>query len=189
MDAALTERRRVGPKRHLVMSMSKFSDIEAIAIVAQSRELLRRFDDDATVEMVAPEPISTATETTLDEILRQPVETTNERHRRELAERDARWGRAGSRREAMEANAMTALEVRLMARIEGQANGQRDVALELIADALDVYDAEVTAPLAHELDAMRARLATLEAQCKKLEADAGVGPITLPNVLAARRVQ
>src|SRR4051812_9173759 len=95
---------------------SKFTDAEARAIMAESREILRRLDDDAAD--TRPPEISEPTPT-VDELLRQPCESYIDRSRRELAARDARWAAQRRQREVTTeqetAAAMAALEARLNA--------------------------------------------------------------------------
>ncbi len=152
--------------------MGKLSDDERDAIMAESRATLDRLADLKVTEPTREE--------ILQEAMALPCESYVDRSPNANYESAMKGAERGRQRETAESDAATTFEVRLMARIEGQANGQRDVALELIADALDVYDAEVSGPMAREIAALRQQVTALEAQCKKLELDRATEPITLP---------
>jgi DNA anti-recombination protein RmuC len=178
MDEALGELRRVDTKRHLVMSMaSKFSAADRERILGESREILQRLADEAA-DTRQPE-ISEL------EILRAPLESHNSRVRREIAERNARWAAQRLEQQMTTAEEIAALEARLAAQLAAQVAEQRAAVVEMISEAFDVFSDEVSGPLERELAALRAQVATLEAQCKKVE-DRNL-PLDLPNPLSARR--
>ena len=160
----------------------KFSDAERGAILARSYESLS--DAAVTDTRQISEP-----EIALEEILRQPCESVNQRTARKLAERDARWAAQRARRETTEAETMADIEARLEAKFTALVVEQRAVALELVSEALAVFDEEVCAPLARQLGALRKQVATLEAEIKKLRSLDASEPLDLPNILEARRMQ
>ena len=117
------------------MVTEKFSDEEARAILDR-QELL---NDDATggdgVEEIAePEPTS---EEILQAELARPCESRNDSVRRKLAERDARWAKQRATRETTLAEAMAALERKLVGRVNGLLNEERGSVLKAVDDATD----------------------------------------------------
>jgi hypothetical protein len=87
----------------------------------------------ARVDRMRPRQLS------IEEILAQPVETMNEKHRREIAEDEAR--RAAKRREYADTDAevMVRLEQRLDAKFGALIAEQREFVFEVIRESFEIF--------------------------------------------------
>ena len=82
---------------------------------------------------------------------------------------------------------MARLEARLIARIASQGAAQRQVASELVSEALEMFDEEVCAPLARQLTDLQAEVKALR---EKRSPELSAEPIDLPLLdLPSRRMQ
>jgi hypothetical protein len=164
--------------------MSKFTDEEREAILAEMQATLDRLDGEAA-ENKAPEPSTP----TLEEILAQPpCESRASRDRRELAEREARLRRRRRQRETTIHAAMAQLETRLEQNFGALVADQREFALQAIEEAFACYAEliveDICAPFERKIAALQASLEVLE---RKLRSDSGQ-VIDLP-ALPMRSVQ
>jgi hypothetical protein len=153
--------------------MANFTDEERAAILEQSFELLR---GDASDTRQISEP-----ESSRDDLLAESMA-------RPIEDRNAQWAarrKAESEARALtEAEALATRETRLEEKLAAVIAAERENAVELVEDALAIFDEEISAPLARQVAALREQVATLEAKIKQL--GGGVEPIDLPNVLPAR---
>lgn len=161
--------------------MTKFSAEERAAIIAESREVLQRLDDDS--DQFAGESFEPETrEQILQEALARPVEDRLTAYRRKAAERDAQR----IERDTFQAEIITRLETRLETKFTALAAEQRDVAMSVASEIVELFDEEIVTPLERELVTLRGRLEMLEGKAKKVDP---AEILDLPNPLDARRMQ
>jgi hypothetical protein len=190
----------MGAERDLVSDMSRYSDEEREAIMAETRANLqpRERNETEPVQDVAYEPPD---EDALAEALRQPLETHNQRVAREITEQEERWAKARARRERTADRTLerelAKVRAEFTAKIEARENVLYEAVGKFVAEREAEERKETKNALSDEVRTLRTELLEVKTTLLELRQAMATGsstkdrksePEILPALPSLRRV-